>query len=144
MPLKRAKRSKSKRHKPRGKKGITWSSIRKANKKRKVSSLELLVYSWLTEDNIPFKKEKAIGRCHVDIFLEPDIAIEINGCYFHACKKCFPESSKRQLLIQRKDKNRLKFLRSQGYKVLEVWEHEMTENPDVVRDLFRILGSKVK
>src|SRR3954468_12056397 len=94
-PRKRG-RNKSKR--------IPWKIIRKHNRHRQPSSLEKRVYDWLEEDDIPFKKEKAIGRhMHVDIFLEPNTCIELNGCHWHGCMICNRELSKAQKVAQVKD-----------------------------------------
>lgn len=144
MPIKRARRVKRSSKKTKtGKKAITWSAIRKANKKRKASSLELLVYSWLDEDKIIYKKEKAIGRCHVDIFIEPDIVCELNGCYFHGCSECFPKPSKRQLVALAKDIRRYAFFQyKKCMKVIVIKECEVLNNPDDVRRLLRSLPRK--
>ena len=143
MPKPRTSKAKPKRLKKfkafKSVKAAFNSAIRKANKKRPPSSIELLVYSWLEEDGVKFKKEKAIGRCHADIFLEPDILLELQGCYFHRCTKCKPNQTGADLAIRLKDAKRFLFFQSKGYTVIEIWEHDIVKNPDKVRAILRKL-----
>ena len=119
---------------------ITKKSIRRANKTRKRSSLELLVYSWLNEENISFRKEKVIGRCHVDIFIEPDKAIEISGCYWHKNICCYPEKTKENLEVRMKDLKRFAFFRSKGYEVHIFTECDIKNRPEYVKEQLRFLS----
>lgn len=122
--------------------GITWSAIRKANKKRKASGLEIKFYQLLTEAGIKFKKEKCIGRCHVDIFIEPNLAIELNGCYWHGCQKCFPNPSATQKKARIKDAKRYLFFQKKEFKVVVLWECDIEANPDkaikTIKDLLDV------
>lgn len=122
-------------------KATFYTAIRKANKNRPASSLEKLVYGWLEEDGVSFKKEKAIGKCHVDIFLEPDICIELNGCYWHGCTECFPEPTKTQKAAGIKDARRYSFFRKKEYRVVIIKECEVKNEPDAVRQLLRSLAN---
>ena len=130
--MKKLKKLKKLRKPRKRKTGITWSAIRKANKKRLPSSLELKVYKLLDGAGITYKKEKCIGRCHADIFIEPNLVAEIQGCFFHSCEKCFPKPLLRQKKALVKDMKRFIFFRSKGFVVLEVWEHEVKKDPDKV------------
>lgn len=116
------------------------AAIRKANQNRPPSSLELLVYSWLEEDGIPFRREKAVGRCHVDIFLKPNICIELAGCYFHACPKCYSDPPKGFKGVRLKDHRRFTFLRSREMQVEVFWECDIRFDPDGQRARLRALG----
>ena len=62
---------------------VPYSVRRKHNRKRPASKLEKAVYAMLKAEKIPFTKEKQIGRCHVDVFIEPWAVVEIQGCYWH-------------------------------------------------------------
>lgn len=117
--------------------------IRKRNRRRKRSSLEKKVYQWLEEDKIPFHKEKPIGRCHVDIFLEPRTVIELNGCYWHGCMICNRELSAKHKLVQSKDARRYGFFRNKGYDVIVFWECEVEKEPARVRKMLRLLAGKI-
>lgn len=121
---------------------IPKSAIRKHNRRRKRSALEITVGDWLTEDGIVFKREKAVGQCHVDIFLEPNICVELQGCYFHAHNCMTKMDAKRADLIRKKDARRFAFLRNRGYLVIEVWECDVHKHPDLVRSMLRGLNGK--
>ena len=62
--------------------------------------------------------------------------IEFNGCYWHKCEKCFPKLHTEALERRKKDKRgcssreemRIKIFEKNGYKTLEIWEHELNNN----------------
>jgi G:T-mismatch repair DNA endonuclease (very short patch repair protein) len=139
LSIKRAKRPRRRR----GRGAVSWTAIRKANKKRAPSSLETTIYSWLDEDGIKYKKEKAIGRCHVDIFIEPNIVVECNGCYWHSCSTCYPNPSKRHLLAMAKDSRRYAYFKyKKDLEVVVVRECDVVNYPDEVRKLLRSLPGR--
>ena len=123
---------------------LTLSAIKKANSRRKASGLEKDVYELLYDLKIPFKKEKKIGRCHCDIFLKPNIVIEVQGCYFHKhdCLKPPRGWNKRELDIKEKDKNRFLFFEISGFKVYEIWECDIKKHIRKVKSLLRKLGKE--
>jgi len=52
--------------------------------------------------------------------------IEVLGCYWHGCKKCFPKTE-----IQDDFPDRVQLYKSIGYSTLGIWEHEL-EFPEKV------------
>jgi hypothetical protein len=42
-------------------------------------------------------------RCHIDIFIEPRTAIELNGCCWHGCTVCNRKLTVSQMRKQKKD-----------------------------------------
>jgi G:T-mismatch repair DNA endonuclease (very short patch repair protein) len=118
------------------------SVIRKANRKRKRSSLELAVHAWLKEDGIAFKIEKAIGRCHVDVFIEPRTIIELQGCFWHGCLICNRQLTHAQKIAQIKDARRFAYFRNRGFDVIAIWECEVGREPERVRAILRALAGK--
>lgn len=63
------------------------------------------------------------------------IAIFVHGCFWHKCSRHFrqPESSKKYWLpkLQKnveRDKRNEKMLKSKGYKVIRIWEHDIPKN----------------
>lgn len=125
------------------KKRVPWKAIRKHNRNRPPSSLEKKVYEWLDEDNITYTREKAIGRhLHVDIFLKPNICIELNGCHWHGCMICNKELSKDQKLAQVKDARRYHSIRRMNFDVVIFWECEVNEYGDRVREQIRTLAGR--
>lgn len=115
-------------------KGIPRSAARKRNRKRPKSSIEKLVAAWLVADLIPFKTEVKAGRCHIDIVIGKRGAVELNGCYWHACFTCNPVLNKKQKLKRFQDIHRYKFLGRRGFKLLVLWEHEILNSPDAARE----------
>jgi G:T-mismatch repair DNA endonuclease (very short patch repair protein) len=97
----------------------------------------------LKEEGIPFQKEKTVGRCHADVFIEPNILIELNGDYWHGCPKHFPKPNKMQKTAMAKDARRYYFFNKLGFKLEVIWEHEL-EEPEKVRARLRKLYQSTK
>ncbi len=107
--------------------------IRIARQKQKFplidSKPEKIIQIALSLEGIQYQKHKNFkmksGSYHVvDIFIEPNICIEIDGCYWHSCKQCgydYPPRIEKDKLIN-------KSLKLQGYKVIRIWEHEIKES----------------
>jgi len=64
------------------------------------------------------------------------IAVFIDGCFWHGCRRCYKEPTTNTLFwrakIENNKKRRIKVrtrLRKNGWKVLEFWEHEIKANP---------------
>jgi G:T-mismatch repair DNA endonuclease (very short patch repair protein) len=112
---------------------VSAKVMRKVNRKRPASGLELKVHSILKEEKIPFVKEKTIGSCHADVFIGTHDVIELNGCYWHGCKLCTKKFSKMQLNALDKDSHRYAFFTRLGFKVHVIWECEVDKTPDKVR-----------
>jgi DNA mismatch endonuclease (patch repair protein) len=96
---------------------------------------EKLVHNYL-------KGMKIKHRMHPKMEGSPDIiipgkkiAIFLHGCFWHKCPKHYIEpKSKRKYWIPKieknvlKDKENIKLLRRQGWKVVVIWEHDVNEN----------------
>lgn len=109
--------------------------MRKANRRRPASGLEKDIHAILKEEKIPFVKEKTIGRCHADIFIEPKTVIELNGCYWHYHDKCQPKKpSTMQLTALSKDAKRYAFFQRLGFSVYVIWECELKKDLEAVRN----------
>ncbi len=81
-------------------------------------------------------------RRHLPVFGKPDfifpklkLAIFVDGCFWHCCPKhsSLPSSNrpfwKRKLdQNKRRDKLVIQTLRAQGWRVLRIWEHELSRN----------------
>jgi len=103
--------------------------------------LEKAVYAMLKAERIPFTKEKQIGRCHVDVFIEPCAVVEIQGCYWHK-HSCHPPKAgwtAEDLGVQARDTDRFAYLKAQGYKVVVIWECEIERDQEWIRSLLRSL-----
>lgn len=113
--------------------GLPSSIVKKHNRKRPKSSIEKLVGAWLEADGIPYKAEAKIGKCHVDVLLNKRFIVELNGCYWHGCHRCFPKKSNKQRLKRFKDIRRYQYLGRKGYRVLVLWECDILGKPDESR-----------
>lgn len=108
---------------------VSGTVARKTRAKRPPSGLELAVYAILDKQGVRYEKEKQISQCHVDIFIGPRTVIELQGCFWHGCMSCNKRLSAEQKKWQELDGNRHFFLRSLGYDVVVIWEHEVRREP---------------
>ena len=90
-----------------------------------ISSLELKLKEKLNEKSINFISQYVYKLGFVDIFIEPNLCIFVNGDYWHSLEKQIA-----------KDKVQIKFLQEKGNKVLCLWEHEI--NTDIGKCLEKI------
>jgi len=80
------------------------------------------------------------------IFGTPDIsnknkrlAIFIDGCFWHGCRRCYREPRTNTEFWRTKIKNNQlrrrivnQKLKTEGWKVMQFWEHEINKNPQAV------------
>jgi DNA mismatch endonuclease (patch repair protein) len=102
---------------------------------------------WTKQEKLIHNKLKGLKikhKMHPEIEGNPDIilkdkkiAIFLHGCFWHKCPKCFvePKSNIEYWLpkIERnvlRDKENIKLLRKQGWKVIRIWEHEIKKGFD--------------
>lgn len=98
-----------------------------------------------------FRKNRITGwKRHAAVFGRPDfvfikqkIAVFVDGCFWHGCKKhrSVPESNKKFWTGKLKQ-NRLRdrkvtiVLRKRGWRVIRVWEHELkSKNIEIPKKL---------
>ena len=70
------------------------------------------------------------------VFWRQRLAVFVDGCFWHGCPKCcrMPQSNRKywQEKISRnkiRDGQNINKLRTLGWKVLRLWEHELRGNP---------------
>lgn len=96
---------------------------------KKDTKPEKMVQIALALEGIKFEKHKTMkmGRnyLHPDIFIEPNICIQIHGCYFHYCPICFRDKKPNKIQLNNiiRDQRTIPFLNSNGYQVIIIWEH---------------------
>lgn len=94
------------------------------------TKLEQKVQLKLTSLNIKFQKHLPIYG-QPDIFIEPNICVFIDGCYWHACNICEKGKRLKNYSTRRKiDSKITEKLASNGYSVVRFWEHEIENNLD--------------
>jgi len=92
--------------------------------------------------------KKAAGRPDI-AFPGKKVAIFVHGCFWHRCPRCnlpLPKSNsefwgKKFKLNQERDAEKVRILREEGWKVLEIWECEIKESPRSCADRVRLLLS---
>jgi DNA mismatch endonuclease (patch repair protein) len=70
-----------------------------------------------------------------DFFFEQQkLAVFVDGCYWHGCKRCghIPKANssfwrRKFALTQKRDRKVSRELRRLGYRVIRVWEHRLAE-----------------
>lgn len=99
------------------------------------SMQELDIQDQLLKQKIYFESHKYIkdllpGRYKYhkwDIVIEElKVLIEVQGCYFHWCPECHPNSTPKDKKIldnMERDKIIIPIAKSKGWKVVEIWEH---------------------
>jgi DNA mismatch endonuclease, patch repair protein len=113
-----------------------YSIISKKNKISRLSqiipskdtSIEIKLQKILKKNKILFQKHKSIFG-QPDIFIQPNICIFADGCYWHK----YPKGTNR-------DKKVNEYLKQNGYIVLRFWEHEI--NNDIER-CFQIINLEI-
>ncbi len=120
-----------------------FGSKSKSSKYGDDTSIEKFIEELLIENNIKFVKQKQIKTLNVDYsIVDKKIALQINGCYWHVCPVCYIDGAKNN--IQRKniekDKVAHEIIKQAGYELLEIWEHEIKNDPLNVKE--KILNLK--
>jgi DNA mismatch endonuclease (patch repair protein) len=85
------------------------------------------------------------------VFTKKKIAIFIDGCFWHKCPTCFQEPETRKDFWMGKiqsnvDRDKIvdAQLKSEGWKIIRIWEHEIRKNPEKsVSDIMDLL-QKIK
>jgi len=67
------------------------------------------------------------------------IAVFIDGCFWHGCKRCYVEPKTntkfwRDKISRNQERRKTvrRNLRKDGWKVMEFWEHDIRKNPELV------------
>jgi DNA mismatch endonuclease, patch repair protein len=75
-----------------------------------------------------------MGRPDV-VFARARVAIFLDGCFWHGCKRCRSIPSTNRVFWlnkirknRKRDKKVRRMLRAMGWKVMAVWEHELRSN----------------
>lgn len=110
-----------------------------------------------TEGALRFRLVRAGIRgwslCRGDLLGKPDfvfsverVVIFVDGCYWHGCPRCYrrPTSNTSYWAAKfsrnkRRDRTVTRSLRSDGWNVVRIWEHEVEKHPDRVVRRIRLL-----
>ncbi len=109
----------------------------------KDSKIEKQVQLALKIKGIEFRKHESIFG-QPDIFIEPNICIFVDGCYFHCCSDCYSEKvlsgkiPQKALIRDTKVNHKLNEL---GYQVIRIWEHTINNsNIDVANTIIGMIN----
>jgi len=83
------------------------------------------------------------------VFRKERVAIFVDGCFWHGCKKCYQkpkhnaeyweEKLKRN---KKRDKEVNKTLQDKGWTVIRIWEHSLSKPSKVISGIRRTLKQK--
>ena len=94
------------------------------------SKIEKKVQKMLDDEHIKYIKHKAIMG-QPDIFIEPKLAIFIDGCFWHGCTQCHGEKilgmkiPRKNIIRDQKVNN---YLSKNKIRVIRFWEHDVNYN----------------
>lgn len=106
----------------------------------KDSSIELKLQEELKKRGIKFETHKNIENiAQPDIFIEPNICIFADGCYWHGCELCYDKNKMSNWILAKKERDLIitSRLKQKNYVVLRFWEHEINNNlENCIRKIF--------
>lgn len=90
----------------------------------------------LNELGLEYKREVPVNSFRLD-FLVNNLDLEVQGTYYHCDPRFYLNgaTNKTQNYMISKDKHRTDYLKSQGYDVLYVWEHDLYVNRNYIKEL---------
>jgi len=99
------------------------------------SKSELHVQEVLRSLSIEFVQHPRVAGLRPDIMVG-DVLIEVMGCFWHGCKRCYSSFSSRQLEQHAHDEQRLGKLLAEGHPVIEIWECEFDQLNAILEGVF--------
>jgi len=99
---------------------------------RSNTTLEKRVQTILDKMRVKYIAQYPLGNRVYDFAIPSKrLLINVNGCYWHGCDKCYPgEKDKIQRRIRTYDYLRRENAKKNGWILLEIWEHELNELPE--------------
>jgi DNA mismatch endonuclease (patch repair protein) len=124
------------------------SRIMRAVKGRGNLSTEVRMVEILRENKITgWRRHQPLPGRPDFVFRAQRVALFVDGCFWHGCKKCFRAPKDRAIYWsqkiegnRRRDRRVSAQLRAAGWHVMRVWEHDMKRERVIVSRLCRMLG----
>jgi len=112
-----------------------YLQIKIGDKKHK-TELERKIERMLKELNIDFKTQRVLGRefNYCADFVIDNIVLEAHGDYWHGNPMFYSTPNEMQELAILKDEIKKSYFEDLGYKVYEIWESEVNQNPFKVKE----------
>lgn len=112
---------------------------------QKDSKIEVMMQIALFKEGIRFEKHKAIlGQ--PDIFIEPNICIFVDGCWWHGCTQCHGDNILKQKIPASnivRDQKVNSQLMDEGYRIMRIWEHQILGKKTKIMDVIKsMMGGK--
>lgn len=110
---------------------------------------EMLLRQFVWALGLRYRLQHRIGRTRPDMaFIGAKLAVFVDGCFWHGCplhstkpknNREFWEQKLRRNVARDAEQNQ--WLKSQGWRVLRIWEHEIDTSPaDCARRIAVMLG----
>jgi len=119
-----------------------WAAqSRRCRKKR--TSIELVVDSWLQEMGIDFQTQVQMGRWIADFYIPSlSVVVECDGDYWHCNPVRYDAASANSVQKKNMDRDRRKdaFLGGRGIRVVHLWERDIVSETAKIF-LARVLGN---
>jgi DNA mismatch endonuclease, patch repair protein len=92
------------------------------------SGIEMIVRRTLRQLGIKWRGGQCVRGFYPDLYLpEYNALVEVNGCYWHGCKRCYPKSRRKAQMLR--DRQKLACYLELGYQVIVLWEHDIRVDP---------------
>ena len=109
-----------------------------AIKSRGNESTEMTMARLLRQKNITgWRRHYKIDGRPDFIFKKNKIAVFIDGCFWHGCKRCYKQPKTNGKFWNSKieenkhrDRKVNKLLKQKNWRAVRIWEHELKEKPD--------------
>jgi len=109
--------------------------------KSKWTTQEKKIHNYLKSLKIKHKMYPKIAGSPDVIIPEKKIAVFIHGCFWHKCPKHYIEPrSNREYWISKinknaeRDKKNIRVLKKDGWKVVRLWEHDISKKPSEIKN----------
>lgn len=119
----------------------TIEKIRFGNAGKRFSKLEK-AFTWYLASKLTgtrvISEAKLVGL--PDIYLQDHkICVFIDGCFWHCCPTHKPTATKKFPTRRARDARVSNLLARKGYKVIRIWEHDMTDFDVVVAKIKEVI-----
>ncbi len=95
---------------------------------------EKIIESLLIKLNLKYQKKINIGYYNCDFIINENI-VEVQGDYWHGNPKFYNIFDRIQEKNIKRDKRKLEYLQSKGFKVIFLWENDLKSNLDYCEEL---------
>lgn len=108
--------------------------------------IELYVKDLLDSYNIQYTYNEYLGEYKPDfVFKNSNIIIEVQGDYYHCNPYVYKNGPENEIQIKHvlRDYYKKCYYLSQGYIIVEIWEHDINNNPDKVKEKIKQLTAVI-